>query len=54
MFLISYFSINTAAATAVVQSHDQWLHYATHSDIHLAVTQSPGLFAWTFLPVVHM
>jgi len=38
MLLISYFSINTAAATTAVQSHDCWLHYTTHSDIHLAVT----------------
>jgi hypothetical protein len=38
MLLISYFSINTAAATTAVQSHDHWFHYTTHTDIHLAVT----------------
>jgi hypothetical protein len=38
MLLISYFSINTAAAITAVQSHDHRLNYTTHIDIHLAVT----------------
>jgi len=38
LLLISYFSINTPAAITAVQSHDHWLNYTAHIDIHLAVT----------------
>ena len=38
MLFFSYFSINTAAATTAVRSHDHRLNYTTHIDIHLAVT----------------
>jgi hypothetical protein len=38
MMLIRYFSMNTAATTTAIQSHDHCLHYTTHSDIQLTVT----------------